>query len=150
MTDVDNDLLENERVVYQTRLHWALFLGPAMVIVIGGLSFPAKGMRALILIAIGLAWGIISYFKYNRSLIRVTNKRVLIRSSFLVKKSFTISLSDISFVDFYQPSLGAILNFGRITLLHGGKMKSVFRLVASPGDFVAAVREQVASMRRVE
>jgi membrane protein YdbS with pleckstrin-like domain len=150
MTDVDNDLLENERVVYQTRLHWALFLGPAMVIVIGGLSFPAKGMRALILIAIGLAWGIISYFKYNRSLIRVTNKRVLIRSSFLVKKSFTISLSDISFVDFYQPSLGAILNFGRITLLHGGKMKSVFRLVASPGEFVAAVREQVASMRRVE
>jgi membrane protein YdbS with pleckstrin-like domain len=150
MTDVDNDLLENERVVYQTRIHWALFLGPAMVIVIGGLSFPAKGMRALILIAIGLAWGIISYIKYNRSLIRVTNKRVLIRSSFLVKKPFAISLSDISFVDFYQPSLGAILNFGRITLLHGGKMKSVFRLIASPGEFVAAVREQAASIRKIE
>ncbi len=150
MTDVENDLLENERVVYQTRLHWALFLGPAMVIVLGGLSFQAKGTKALILIAIGLAWGIISYIKFNRARIRVTNQRVLVRVSFLVKKSFSISLSDISFVDFYQPSLGAILNFGRITLVHGGKMKSVFRLVASPGAFVAAVREQVASTRKVD
>jgi hypothetical protein len=148
MTEGNNDLLENERVVYQTRLHWALFLGPAMVIMIGGLSFPAKGVKALILVAIGLVWGVISYMKYNRSLIRVTNQRVLFCVSFLVKKPFSISLSDISFVDFYQPSLGAMLNFGRITLLHGGKMKSVFRLVSSPGAFVAAVREQVAAIRK--
>lgn len=145
---MNNDLLENERVVYQTRLHWALFLGPAMVIVLGGLSFPSKGVKALILVAIGLAWGMISYIKYNRSLIRVTNQRVLIRVSFLVKKAFTISLSDISFVDFYQPSLGAILNFGRITLVHGGKMKSVFRLVSSPAEFVSAVKEQILATRK--
>jgi hypothetical protein len=149
MTDV-NDLLEKERVVYQTRLHWALFLGPAMVMIFGGLSFQAKGLKALILVAVGLAWGVISYIKFNRSVIRVTDQRVIVRVSFLARKPFSIPLTDISFVDFYQPSLGAMLNFGRITLIHGRNLKSVFRLVASPGEFVAAVKRQVALIRKAE
>jgi membrane protein YdbS with pleckstrin-like domain len=147
---MNEDILENERVVYQTRLHWVLFLGPAMLIILGGLSFPAKGLKALVLVAIGIVWGFISYIKFNRSLIRVTNQRVLIRVSFLVRKVYSISLSDISYVDFYQPSLGAMLNFGKVTLVHSGKFKSVFRMVSSPGEFVTAVKGQIAATPKNE
>lgn len=146
MTDVNEDLLENERVVYQTRFHWVLFLGPAMLIIFGGLSIPGKGLKALVPVAIGMAWGVLSYIKYNRSLVRVTNQRVLIRSGLLVRKPYTILLSDISYVDYYQPSFGAMLNFGKITLIHGEKLKSVFRMVSSPGEFVAAVKGQIAAI----
>jgi membrane protein YdbS with pleckstrin-like domain len=147
---MNEDILENERVVYQTRLHWVLFLGPAMLIILGGLSFPAKGLKALVLVAIGIVWGFISYIKFNRSLIRVTNQRVLIRVSFLVRKVYSISLSDISYVDFYQPSLGAMLNFGKVTLVHSRKFKSVFRMVSSPGEFVTAVKGQIAATPKNE
>jgi uncharacterized membrane protein YdbT with pleckstrin-like domain len=140
----NENLLENERVVYQTRLHWVLFLGPVMLIIIGGLSFPAKGLSALVLAGIGIAWGVISYIKFNYSYIRVTNERVLIRVGFLVRRPYSISLSDISYVDFYQPSLGSMLNFGKITIIHGKKFKSVFRMVSSPGEFVTAVRGQLS------
>jgi hypothetical protein len=140
MSDHETELLENERIVYQVRLHWVLFLGPLMLIIIGGLSFPAKGLSALVLAGIGIAWGVISYIKFNYSYIRVTDKRVLIRVGFLVRQPYSISLSDISYIDFYQPSLGSMLNFGKITIVHGKKFKSVFRMVSSPGELVTAVR----------
>jgi len=144
MADHNTELIENERIVYQTRLHWVLFLGPLMLIIIGGLSFPAKGLSALVLAGIGIAWGVISYIKFSYSYIRVTEKRVLIRVGFLVRQPYSISLSDISYVDFYQPSLGAMLNFGKITIIHGKKFKSVFRMVSSPGELVTAVRGQLS------
>lgn len=144
MADNNTELLENERIVYQIRLHWVLFLGPLMLIIIGGLSFPAKGLSALVLAGIGIAWGVISYIKFNYSYIRVTDKRVLIRVGFLVRRPYSISLSDISYVDFYQPSLGSMLNFGKITIIHGKKFKSVFRMVSSPGELVTAVRGQLS------
>ncbi len=143
MADHNTELLENEWIVYQTRLHWVLFLGPIMLIIVGGLSFPAKGLSALVLAGIGIAWGVISYIRFNYSYIRVTNKRVLIRVGFLVRQPYSISLSDISYVDFYQPSLGSMLNFGKITIIHGTKFKSVFRMVSSPGELVTAVRGQL-------
>jgi hypothetical protein len=141
---MNEDIRENERIVYETRLHWVLFLGPIMLIILGGLSFPAKGLKALVLVAIGIVWGFISYIKFNRSLIRVTNQRVVIRVSFLTRKPYIISLGDISLIDTYQPSLGAMLNFGKITIIHGAKFKSVFRMVSSPGELVMAVRGQLS------
>jgi membrane protein YdbS with pleckstrin-like domain len=146
----NENLLENERVVYQTRLHWVLFLGPVMLIIIGGLSFPAKGLSALVLAGIGIAWGVISYIKFNYSYIRVTNERVFIRVGFLVRRPYSISLSDISYVDFYQPSLGAMMNFGKITIIHGAKFKSIFRMVSSPGEFVTTVKGQIAATPKDE
>lgn len=150
MNDHTTELLENERIVYQTRLHWVLFLGPAMLIVLGGLSLPSKGFKALIIVAIGLAWGIISYIKFNRSLFRVTSQRVLISVSFLVKRPYSISLSDIRLIDSYQPSLGTMLNFGKITIIHGAKFKSIFRMVSSPNEFVMAVKGQIAATPKNE
>jgi membrane protein YdbS with pleckstrin-like domain len=150
MADHNTELLENERIVYQTRLHWVLLLGPALLIMFGGLSIPAKGLSAIVLAGIGMAWGILSYIKLSRSSIRVTNKRVIIRVSLLIRRPYIISLSDISYVDSYQPSLGSMLNFGKITIIHGAKFKSVFRMVSSPGEFVTAVRGQIAATQKDE
>jgi membrane protein YdbS with pleckstrin-like domain len=150
MADHNTELLENERIVYQARLHWVLFLGPAILIIFGGLSFPAKGLSALVFAGIGIAWGVLSYIKFNKSVILVTNKRVFIRVGLLVRRPYSIPLSDIAYVDFYQPSLGGILNFGKITIIHGAKFKSVFRMVSSPGEFVTAVKGQVAATPKNE
>ena len=51
MVDQNNELLEGERIIYQTKLHWVLFLGPAMLIILGGLWVPAKGLPAIVLVA---------------------------------------------------------------------------------------------------
>jgi len=48
MSYIDDNLKENERVVYRTKLHWAMLLGPGTLMVIGGLSIPAKGCPGLL------------------------------------------------------------------------------------------------------
>ena len=148
MADQNNELSEGERIVYQTKLHWVLFLGPAMLVVLGGLWIPAKGLAALVFVVIGLAWGILSYRRYFNSYIHLTNKKIVICASSLLRRPYKIPLTDITYVDFYQPSLGAFLNFGKITIVHGNKYKSVFRMVSSPGDLVTAVKGQVALLTR--
>ncbi|OPX96213.1 MAG: hypothetical protein A4E58_01806 [Syntrophorhabdus sp. PtaB.Bin006] len=139
------ELFENERVIYHARLHWALFLGPAMLLFLGGLSISTKGLVAAIMFGLGLLWGILSYKTFSNSSIRLTNKRVLVRVGTLIRKMYAVSLTDIALVDLHQPSLGVILNFGNITILHGNKFKSSFKMVASPTEFVAKVREQMAA-----
>ncbi|OPY74189.1 MAG: hypothetical protein A4E62_00046 [Syntrophorhabdus sp. PtaU1.Bin002] len=139
------ELFENERVIYHARLHWALFLGPAMLLFLGGLSISTKGLVAAIMFGLGLLWGILSYKTFSNSSLRLTNKRVLVRVGTLIRKMYAVSLTDIALVDLHQPSLGVILNFGNITILHGNKFKSSFKMVASPTEFVAKVREQMAA-----
>jgi membrane protein YdbS with pleckstrin-like domain len=147
-TGNQEELLQNERVIYETRLHWALLLGPAMVIILGGLSVSTRGWSAVVAMAIGFAWGIFSYLKLNYSVIQVTNQRVLIRTSILLRRPLVINLSNIKAVDFYQPSLGGMLNFGKITIAHGTRYRSVFRMVRAPADLTNVIRGQATAVQQ--
>ncbi len=148
MTDKSTPpLAKNESTLYTARSHWVLLLGPAMLLLIGGLSIPTKGLSAFVLCAIAIAWGVLCYRGYVNSQIRLTDSRVLVTRGGIYKRTYGINLSDISLVDSYQPSLGAVLNFGKITIVHGGKFKSVSRMIASPVELVTRVREQAAAIR---
>jgi len=143
----DMKLFENERVIYHARLHWALFLGPAMLLLFGGLSIPTKGHAAAIMSGLGLLWGILSYKTFSDSSIRLTDKRILVRVGTVIRKIYGIALTDIAFVDLRQPSLGVILNFGNVTIIHGQKFKSSFKMVASPAELATKIKEQMATAK---
>jgi hypothetical protein len=49
-------------------------------------------------------------------------------------------------IDYYQPSLGSMLNFGKIIVVYGGKKKCAIRLVSSPAEFVREVHQQIAAL----
>lgn len=131
---------EGEATICEGRLHWAIFLGPALLILFGGLSVPAKGTPALGLVGMGLAWMVLSYRRWSSSSIRVTDRRIVICTSFLSKRFSSVPIGEISNVDVYRPSLGAILNFGKITIIQGGKTKIVVRMVASPDEVITALQ----------
>ncbi|OPY78611.1 MAG: hypothetical protein A4E65_02173 [Syntrophorhabdus sp. PtaU1.Bin153] len=143
----NTDLLENENVLYHARLHWALFLGPAMLLLLGGLSVSSKGLAAAVMSGLGLLWGMLSYKTFCSSSIRLTNKRILVRVGTVIRKIYAVPLTDVTLVDLHQPSLGVILNFGNVTIIYGGKFKSSFKMVASPAEFVTKVRDQVTITR---
>ncbi len=47
MVDQNNELSEGERIIYQTKLHWVLFLGPAMLIILGGYGSQRRDRQPL-------------------------------------------------------------------------------------------------------
>ena len=146
MNPIDSKLKKDERIVYRTKCHWAMFLGPILVIIIGGLSLKSQGFPAIVLMAFGLAWGIFSYVSLHGSEVVLTGKRVLINAGFPRLKSFDIPLNEIVAIDYYQPTLGSMMDFGKIMIVHKRQSRCVVRFVSSPAEFVTEVRRQIISL----
>jgi len=139
---IESRLAEDERIVYRTHSHWATILGPMLVIIIGGLALPSQGFPAMVLAAFGLVWAILSYISVQRSDIGLTEARLLINAGFPFPKPRDIPLREIAAVDFYQPTLGSMLNFGKV-IVSAGRSAYVIRFVSSPAELVMKVRQQV-------
>lgn len=146
MNSVDDKLTNNETFIYRVKYHWAILLGPILVIVIGGLTLGFQGYHAMALIAFGLVWGICSYISLCRSEIGLTRSKVLINVGFPMKRSYDIPLGEITVIDFYQPSLGSMLNFGKIIIVYKGKKKCAFRFVSCPAEFVKEAHQQIVAL----
>ena len=146
MNSIDDKLTRNETIIYRAQLHWAILLGPILVILIGGLALKSQGYHAMALIAFGLVWGIFSYIRLSRSEIGLTRNKVLVNVGFPLKKSFDILLNEIVFIDYYQPTLGSMLNFGKILVMDKRKKKYAFRFVAGPAEFVKEVHHQITAL----
>ncbi len=147
MNSIDSKLTSDERILYRTKCHWAMFLGPILIIIIGGLALKAQGIHAAALMAFGILWYIISFFSFRASDLAVTQKRVLINAGFPRPRSYEIQLNEIVAVDYYQPTLGSMLNFGKLIITDKKQGRCVIRFIASPAQFVTEVREQISSLK---
>ncbi len=146
MNSVDDKLTNNETFIYRAQYHWAILLGPMLVMMIGGLALGSQGYHAMALIAFGLVWGICSYISLCRSEIGLTRSEVSIHVGFPMKRSYDIRLGEILVIDFYQPSLGSMLNFGKIIIVYEEKKKCAFRFVSCPAEFVKEAHRQMVAL----
>jgi uncharacterized membrane protein YdbT with pleckstrin-like domain len=150
MVTNDNDLAENQRIIFHARRHWAVLLGPLFFIFIGWLTLRSKVPQSIALSAFGFIWGLFSYFQLRNFDIVLTDNQLLIHAGFQRNRSYLIPLDTITGIDYYQPSLGAMLNFGKIIIIHGGTKKNVFRFIARPAELIKEVQEAIIAARREE
>ncbi len=146
MNSIDSRPTEDEPIIYRARCHWAILLGPMLVIIIGGLALRSQGRHAMALMAFGFLWGTLSYLSLLRSELGVTGKRIFVNAGFPIVKRYEIAIRDIGAIDFYQPALGSMLDFGKIIIVHNGKSRSVVRFVSSPAEFVTKVRGRITAL----
>jgi hypothetical protein len=145
-----NNTNESQSIIYQTGLHWAMLLGPAMVVFIGWMVLQAKGSQSIAIIALGVFWGVCSSMSLQRSRIILTAEHLDIQVGFPWKRSLTIPLQEISQLTYNQPTLGAMLNFGKILLGHQGKRNYAFRFIRRPADLINAVQEALGALPQPE
>jgi len=143
MGHIDDNLSGNEKIIYRTGLHWVILFGPAMLLFLAGISIPSKGMSATILFIIGVIWAILSYIILQNTEFGITDNRVLIWTVFPSKKLHDIAFIEIADVAIYQPSLGKLLNFGKITIVLAKRKKVTYRLVNAPYEFLTNLQRQV-------
>jgi len=146
MNSIYTKLTTNEPIIYRAKYHWAILLGPILMILIGGLALKSQGYHAWALIVFGSIWGIFAYINLQRSEIRLSRNKVLINIGFPLRKSIDILLDEIIFIDYYQPTLGSMLNFGKILVMDKRKKKYAFRFVAAPAEFVKEVHHQIDTL----
>jgi uncharacterized membrane protein YdbT with pleckstrin-like domain len=166
---VDRNLVPGETLLYRTRHHWLVLLGP----VVGGLSLLVPGF-ALLLEAIatrdsaGLVVGnstispkvmtmigailvvaAIVTFSYgvakrNATEMAVTNRRVLIKTGMTSRRTLDLMLSRVESIGVEESAAGRVLGYGSVIVRGTGGTPEPFLMIAHPQEFRRAVQEQIA------
>ena len=110
---VDNNLIKEEHVVYETRYHWKIY-------------FSLFGLFTLF---IGPA------LKRWSDEFVVTNKRVIVKTGLFSRRTLEMNLNKIESVNVDQSIMGRMLGYGTITIIGTGGTKESFPNIGHAVDF---------------
>ncbi len=112
-TYVQNNLIKNEHVVYEAKLHWMAFFS----------------LRAVFTLFIApLIDSVTSEFA-------ITNKRIIIKVGFISRRTIEMNLTKVESVSIEQSILGRILGYGTIKVIGTGGTREPFSGIANPLEF---------------
>jgi uncharacterized membrane protein YdbT with pleckstrin-like domain len=110
---VANNLIAGERIEYETTYHWVIFL-----------SF-----RAIFTLFISPIMD-----RYTDEF-AITNKRVVIKTGLISRKTVELNLNKIESVNVDQTIMGRIFGFGNITIIGIGGTREFFVNIRKPLEF---------------
>ena len=80
---VEDNLMRDERIVYQAKLHWIIFIWPALSAFVGLLLLLQSAQAAGFFWLLAMLFSINPLVQYFTSEFAVTNKRVLVKVGFI-------------------------------------------------------------------
>ena len=116
---VNNHLIKDESVVFETEYHWIIFLT----------------LRSLFTLTIA------PLIDQATSEFVITNRRIIIKTGFISRNTFEMNLSKIESVNVDQTVFGRIFNYGSITIIGTGGTKETFHNISKPLNFRKAFQE---------
>lgn len=110
---VDNNLIRDEQVELETTYHWIIFCS----------------LRAVFTLFIA---PLIDRYTDEFA---ITNKRVIIKTGLISRKTFEMNHSKIESIHIDQSILGRILGYGTIRIVGAGGTREIFPSIQKPIDF---------------
>ena len=110
---VNNNLIKEEQVELETTYHWIIFCN----------------LRAILTLFIAPMID-----KYSDEF-AITNRRVIIKTGLISRKTFEMNLSKIESVNIDQTILGRILGYGTIIIVGSGGTREIFPKIKNPLEF---------------
>lgn len=158
MQYLQENLLQNEKIVLALRPHWVVFSSGcwaiAFAVYIGFFAprflnlnivnqWNAYSIIAIALTVVGLYWLLQSYIYYVTSEYGITNKRVMMKVGWIRRKSLEIMIEKVEGVLVDQSVFGRIFNYGAITIIGTGGTKDRFPFIPDPLLFRKTVQQQI-------
>ena len=162
MSYAEKHLIAGETVQYETRLHWMVMVGHALIatvlalvgvsllitpwrVVYGGeaASGPLRwaGVACVVVAAIFFGIGVV---RRGATEMAVTNKRVIVKSGLANRRTIELLLSRIESIAVEEPALGRLLGYGTVIVRGTGGTPEVFPQIARPLEFREQVQRQIA------
>lgn len=116
---VNNHLIKDESVVLETNYHWIIFIS-------------WFGLFTLFLGPMIKRWS---------SEFVITNRRIIIKTGLVARKTFEMNISKIESVNVDQTFFGRILRYGSITIIGTGGTRESFHNIRRPMEFRKAFQE---------
>jgi uncharacterized membrane protein YdbT with pleckstrin-like domain len=158
---VEKNLIAGERILYKTGLHWivlvaptllaAFFAIPGLMMLIGSLaligdksgSSSGLGLAGFCLLLIGGLLVLAGYLKRKSTEMVVTNKRILIKTGLLSRRTFELLLSKVESIGVEEGILGRMLGYGSVVVRGTGGTPEPFKTVSHPLEFRRQVQQQI-------
>lgn len=170
MSYVERNLVPGEHLLYQTRHHWIVLVGPLLIALAVGLPglfllFAATEKRpdlddyvtripggtktvvilSVILIVIALAnlaWGMA---KRNATEMAVTNRRVLIKTGMGNRRTLDMMLSRVESIGVEETMWGRMMGYGSVIVRGTGGTPEPFVKISHPQEFRRQVQQQIGA-----
>ena len=143
---IEKNLIPEERIVYCAHLHWVVFIGPiiwVILVIFCLMAGEAAAVVGVILIPIAIIHGIASLISYKSSEFGITNKRVLAKAGFIRRNSMEVLLAKVEGIQVNQGILGRILDYGTIIISGTGGSQNPFHKISSPLELRKKAQEQI-------
>jgi len=150
MSYIEENLMNGEKVLYSSKLHWVVFLWPIVWFIVAIIFFSGGGDAAAaggLFVLIAIVTGIASFINYKTSEFGITNKRVIVKVGFIRRNSIEVLLNKVEGIQVNQGILGRILGFGSITVSGTGGTKDPFHKIDAPLEFRKRAQEQIAAVQ---
>jgi uncharacterized membrane protein YdbT with pleckstrin-like domain len=132
---VKKTLLPAEHVVFETRYHWLLyFLG------VFGLFLTLISL-GLFLVVLMIVFPFLFILRRTSEFV-VTDKRVIIKTGWIARRTTELVLSKVESIDVNQGIFARLFNYGKITVVGTGGTRERFSFIAGPLNFRRAVQAQ--------
>ena len=153
---VEENLTSGEQVVYKTGLHWIVLFWPVFFAVLFGIpglfillgSIFTKDKDAGGIAIAGLLWLVVAgvfvlfgYLRRKATEIAVTNKRIVIKTGLLTRRTFELLLSKVESIGVEEGLLGRSLGYGLAVVRGTGGTPEPFKNVALPQELRRQVQQ---------
>ena len=149
---IEKNLMNDENILYRARLHWVVFLWPAIWLIVAAIFFnrgtETAVIAGLLFVLIAVFKGIESFITFSTSEFGVTNQRVIAKVGFIRRNSIEIFLAKLEAIQVNQSVLGRILGYGSITVSGTGGTRDPFYNIADPLELRRKIQEQIAMAQK--
>ncbi len=167
---VDRNLVPGETLLYRTRHHWLVLMGPffgGLLLLVPGIALMAEAIatrdsaglvvgsatispKVMVISGAVLVASAIIVFSYgvakrNATEMAVTNRRVLIKTGMTSRRTLDLMLSRVESIGVEETAAGRVLGYGSVVVRGTGGTPEPFLMIAHPQEFRRAVQEQIGS-----
>ena len=168
MSYAEKSLVPGETLLYQTRHHWMVLLGPLLIsVVLAGLGVgclaelvaakEGRGMlvgvsetgvhatqiAGVLLIVVAIAILAFGLAKRNATEMAVTNKRVLIKTGMGNRRTLDLMLSRVESIAVEETFWGRMMGYGSVVVRGTGGTPESFVMISYPQEFRRSVQGQI-------
>ncbi|MBZ5642619.1 MAG: PH domain-containing protein [Acidobacteriia bacterium] len=165
MSYIEKHLIEGETIVYTTRLHWIVLLGPILLALFLGLpglllagyyaagagskeqNSTALAAAGAILVVIAIICFAIGLVKRNATEMTVTNRRIVVKVGLAARRTVEMLLSRVESIGVEETVTGRVLGYGTVIVRGTGGTPESFDTIAHPLEFRTRVQEQIEKLK---
>jgi uncharacterized membrane protein YdbT with pleckstrin-like domain len=146
MSYIDRSLLDDEHVLFRTRLHWKLLIGPVLLVLVTLLPAAWLSLQSswrnwtLIPPGVGLVFLLAAILKRQSSDFAVTNRRVMMKVGVFSTRSVELLLNKVEAIAVNQTLAGRVFGYGDIVVTGSGGTEERFPDIQAPLELRRAVQ----------